>query len=80
MNRPRSGVQLIQFNDYLYAIGGNDGISRQTSVERYDPKHKEWTQMSDMSIPRSNFACALLENKIYVIGGFNVFKIIYILI
>ena len=73
MNSPRSGVQLVDYqNQYLFAIGGNDGIARQTSVERYDPKSHKWTLMANMSIPRSNFASAVLENRIYVIGGFNV--------
>ena len=72
MNRPRSGVQLVGFdNRYLFAIGGNDGMTRQTSLERYDWKTKEWTLMANMSIPRSNFASAVLENLVYVIGGFN---------
>ena len=73
MNRPRSGVQLVQYeNQFLFAIGGNDGVTRQTSLEKYDPKAKKWTLMADMTIPRSNFASAVLENMIYVIGGFNV--------
>ncbi|CAG2106420.1 unnamed protein product [Medioppia subpectinata] len=72
MIRPRSGVQLISFNDqFLYAIGGNDGITRQTSLEKYDPKSRNWELMADMTTPRSNFATAVLENLIYVIGGFN---------
>ncbi|CAG2174881.1 unnamed protein product [Oppiella nova] len=72
MERPRSGVQLVAFDDqYLFAIGGNDGTARQTSLERYDPKTRGWTLMTDMSTPRSNFASVVLENQIYVIGGFN---------
>ena len=73
MSRPRSGVQLVQFEDrYLFAIGGNDGQTRQTTIEKYDPKSKKWTLMACMSVPRSNFASVVLENLIYVIGGFNV--------
>ncbi len=72
MIRPRSGVQLVELNKYLYAIGGNDGTSRQTSLERYEPKLKKWTLLSDMNTARSNFASAVLENLIYVIGGFDV--------
>jgi N-acetylneuraminic acid mutarotase len=72
MNRPRSGVQLVQYDCYIYAIGGNDGITRQTSIEKYDPKRNNWILLSNMRTARSNFACAVLENQIYVIGGFNV--------
>jgi len=31
MNRPRSGIQLVAHDKNLYAIGGNDGLARQTS-------------------------------------------------
>ncbi len=75
MNRPRSGVQLVQFDNCLYAIGGNDGNSRQTSLEKYEPRLEKWTLLADMKTPRSNFACVVLENLIYVIGGFNVFTV-----
>jgi len=78
MNRPRSGVQLVQFDNCLYAIGGNNGISRQTTLEKYEPKYKKWTLLADMNIPRSNFSSAVLENLIYVIGGFDVYLITYL--
>lgn len=71
MLTPRSGVQLITYENYLFVIGGNDGIIRQTSVERYDPNENEWEIITHMKTARSNFGCVVLEGIVYVIGGFN---------
>ena len=63
LNRPRRGVQLVGYdNRYLFAIGGNNGMTIQISLERYDSKTKIWAIMSDMTIPRSQFASAVLED------------------
>jgi hypothetical protein len=40
--------------------------------ERYDPSHSEdWQEVTEMFTPRSNFATAVLDDMIFVIGGFN---------
>lgn len=38
MSTRRLGVAVCCLNDYLYAIGGSDGVSPLSTVERYDPK------------------------------------------
>lgn len=72
MNRPRSGVQLIVYDQHLYVLAGNDGVTRQTTVERYSVVEDRWRVVTNMRTPRSNFACVVLEGYIYIIGGFNV--------
>ncbi len=37
--------------------------------EEYDPKTNAWTFKADMPIARSNFATAVIDGKIYCIGG-----------
>lgn len=41
------------------------------TVEKYDIKRERWTDVPSMTCPRSNFAVTVLEDTIYVIGGFN---------
>jgi kelch-like protein 20 len=38
MSTKRLGVAVCVLEGKLYAIGGSDGVSPLSSVERYDPK------------------------------------------
>lgn len=38
-------------------------------VCRYDPQKKQWSHVSSMSSPRSTAGVAVLEDKLYVVGG-----------
>jgi N-acetylneuraminic acid mutarotase len=40
-------------------------------VQQYDPVANAWTERTDMYIPRSDFAVALLDVTVYVAGGGN---------
>jgi kelch-like protein 10 len=72
MESPRSGVNLVAYKDSLYAIGGFNAFFRLSSVERYNPSCSSyWQQMSEMCVPRSNFAAVVLDGKIFVFGGFD---------
>lgn len=53
----------------IYAIGGWDRNRPLASVERYDVKSDEWTEIKPMSSPRFGMGVAIHENSIYVIGG-----------
>lgn len=52
-------------------MGGFDGHSRLRSCEKYDPVENKWTDIPNMSFKRSNFATEILDDMIYVIGGYN---------
>lgn len=72
MTCPRSGVSLIAFGNTLYAIGGFNGYTRLASGEKYCPDGTAvWSEISEMLTPRSNFATVILDDFIFVIGGFN---------
>ena len=47
----------------LYAVGGHDGWSYLSSVERYDPEAEVWTHVSSMSAPRSTLGVAIVGNR-----------------
>ena len=39
--------------------------------EQYNPETDRWSSVADMYTPRSNAAVAVLDDMIFVIGGFN---------
>ena len=47
----------------LYAVGGHDGWSYLSSVERYDPETEVWTHVASMSSPRSTLGVAVVDNR-----------------
>lgn len=69
MTTRRLGVAVAVLGGYLYAIGGSDGQSPLTTVERYDPRQNKWSQVSPMSTRRKHLGCAVFNNLIYAVGG-----------
>ena len=47
----------------LYAVGGHDGWSYLSSVERYDPETQAWTHVAAMSTPRSTLGVAVVGSR-----------------
>jgi len=71
MSTPRTSHQVVVLNDNVYILGGqaNDPEPVKT-VERYNPADNSVTPVKDMLFPRMNFGAAVLQGKIYVVGGF----------
>lgn len=86
MHYARSSLGVAVVDDKIYAIGGTNlravGGSevRDTKYylggvvgynEEYDSKTDEWATKTAMPTPRSRFAIAAYQNKIYCMGGFD---------
>jgi len=66
-------------NGKIYAIGGGNVFAlvgglcfpgnTTASVEEYDPIADTWTKKADMPAATNGSACAVVNDKIYVIGG-----------
>jgi len=82
MNHERSNFGLITVDDKIYAIGGSYTTEvpsynqypwilthRVGTNERYDPKTDTWITLEPMPTPRTHFAIATYNDKIYCIGG-----------
>ena len=56
----------------IYAVGGlsKNGDSMST-VEVYDPTMKRWRMAEAMTMLRSRVGVAVMEGKLYAIGGYN---------
>jgi hypothetical protein len=62
----------------MYVIGGISGETRQTAVvrntvESYDPVTDTWATKAPMPTARSHAASAVIDGKIYVVGGFEAY-------
>jgi N-acetylneuraminic acid mutarotase len=74
MPTPRKGLRANVVNGKIYLIGGNDpnvhfepGASTHNEV--YDPATDSWTTKTPMPAAASDYASAVFDDKIYVIGG-----------
>ena len=53
-----SGQFGTDFDDFsvCFQVGGFNGITRMNSAERYSASTNQWTSITEMYNPRSNFA------------------------
>lgn len=51
--------------------GDHDGMFATNEVWSYDPVVRQWARRASMLVPRSMFACCVLNGKIVVAGGFT---------
>lgn len=59
-------------NGYVYAISGYDNKNKcMAGCQTYDPKNDEWRSIAGLNTPRCAFAVVVLNNKIWVLGGYN---------
>ncbi|GFR40672.1 hypothetical protein Agub_g1260, partial [Astrephomene gubernaculifera] len=72
MEFARSDHGVIAYGKYAYLVGGQgaDGSILKRLV-RYDTETGEMKDLKDMLWPRYRFAYALLNDKIYVMGGMD---------
>ena len=71
MNEPRRWLAAVSCNDVIYAIGGQSDDKNVKSVEKYDPGMDEWSFVSNMTIERVPHSAAVMDGKIYVVGGID---------
>jgi N-acetylneuraminic acid mutarotase len=79
MPTTRGALTANFVNGTLYVVGGDgtrlwnsDGYDPEGVVavnEAYDPKTNTWTKRSPMQIPRDHLASAVIDGKVYIIGG-----------
>ena len=76
MTVARCRHQMVAVGGGLYAIGGlvskvagQHQHRRSSFMERYDPIRAAWTMLPDPREPRYGFTSAVMDNKIYIMGG-----------
>lgn len=72
MNERRSDGHCAVLHDFVYAVGGFDGMNCHSSVEYYDPQSNNWLMMGhNMTSRRSGVGAVMLAGVIVVCGGFD---------
>lgn len=70
---PRLVAESFTLNNYLYIAGGHTGSDRLTSVEvtriKADGGLDNWRYTSPLPLPRSAYAVATHQNRVYLLGG-----------
>lgn len=63
--------------DRIYVIGGSDDHEDSMErfdvlgVEAFDPQTDQWTKIAPLRYPNSEAGVAVLDGKIYVLGGYT---------
>jgi hypothetical protein len=72
MTTARSGLASVAFGDAFLTFGGegfDDGGYVFPQVERYTPATETWDSLTRMPLPVHGIGAALLDGKIYIVGG-----------
>ncbi|KAL4227801.1 Kelch-like 26 [Mactra antiquata] len=76
ISKPRFHAHLVPINNMLYLVGGASiDIRGQLicvdAIESFSPEKNQWTCITSMRNPRSEFGCCAINEKIYLIGGYD---------
>lgn len=75
LRKGRFGHGAAVRGDFVYTIGGLDGINFLSSIEKSrlqsDGSPGTWQQSTPLSAPRANFDPVVIGKWIYIIGGTN---------
>ena len=63
------GASLVNFQGFLYLIGGAVGNEHAKCVHRYNPDTNLWQKVAPMSISRSGLCAVADKESLYAIGG-----------
>jgi hypothetical protein len=72
MHEPRSGAGAASIDNHIFIVGGYDGKSQLSSVEKYNVLTNQWTYVSSISSPRSAMGCLATRKGVVIIcGGYD---------
>lgn len=71
MDKEKSSMGVAALYNFLYVLGGYDGVRWLNEVECYSIEDDTWTSANSMHFCRDDPGVAVLNGKIYVVGGFD---------
>ncbi|XP_019636497.1 PREDICTED: kelch-like protein 13 [Branchiostoma belcheri] len=72
----RAWHNMAAVGNKMFVLGGNEKNANGEEidlklVECYNPSTRQWTVMANMPVPQSESSCLVLDEKIYVLGGYR---------
>ena len=74
MNSRRAGVGV---GDDICTVGGHDKSSALSGAEKYNQDEDRWTHVRSMSTARCDAGVCMINDKIYVVGGYDGRGVVY---
>ncbi|XP_070565832.1 kelch-like protein diablo [Ptychodera flava] len=71
MRSSRRGVGVAMLQNFLYAVGGSDGLNALNCVECFDPQTDSWRMVAPLNANRSSVAVVTMQNHLYAFGGYD---------
>lgn len=80
MHVPSQSPGLVEWNGCVYRVGGlsfKNKLNEDTQFNslaifaKYDPKTNTWTDLPSLPKPRSSLDAAVVDGKLYVVGGWD---------
>ena len=65
----RSGLAVTEYDNQLFAIGGQTPSGITGAVEQFDPETNIWLNKASKPLPVTDMSAAVIGGKIYVPGG-----------
>ena len=70
----RSTHEVVTIDNFLYALGGNDGSASLNSMEKFDSKLNKWIMVTSMSARRSSVGMISHKKSLITIFGHKHFR------
>ncbi len=74
MPTARFDLAVTAVSDYLFAIGGNDGVSDLDTVEIYSTLLDTWATASVLPVAASKLSACAASNLVYAFSGGNIYR------
>ena len=71
LNVPRQQLGTGSLGGCLFAVGGSDGYSRLSTVERLSPDTNRWMYVKSLNTSRSGVGVGVLGEAMYAMGGYD---------
>lgn len=71
MSAVRGSLAAVSLGQQLYAMGGGQPAVNRDTTEVYDSQRNQWLAGPTMNCRRFTTAAGLLNNSIYVSGGYD---------
>ncbi|XP_035643371.1 kelch-like protein 20 isoform X1 [Oncorhynchus keta] len=68
----RGNVAVCGLYGKIYTVGGSDGVTYKSNVDRYDPQTNIWSNdVTPLSSPRSGVCLVEMDGYLYALGGYD---------